>query len=237
MAIEVNLNNVEKKEKTISVNVPALSSVIVNEVNKDNFLFGYAEFFIFSKINAAQILIPIQNPPPIGAETGIGNLDQEMVDNNFSSISYNNFGAATGTNLPFYTFDFGTQKTVSRFQINWWQFNNYVPNTFRIEASNDNVNWTTIEDNLTGTNIVGNVQFVDINDNTPYQYWRMFVYDGFNQGTQFIVLTQMIPLFASTVFQSIENSSNIDFFFDANGKINIENLDNSDSIVTLRYRG
>ena len=230
MAIEIELN----LESTLTRTIPGQTSLKIDEVTRENFVFGSVEFFVYSKITPTQILVPIQDPPPSGAETGIGNLGNEMVDNNIGSISYNNFGAATPVNLPFYTFDFGVGKSVDRFKIYWYQFNNYVANLFRIEASNNNSDWVTIEDNLVGTNIVGNIQDVDISDNTEYQYWRMFCYSGFGN-PNFIVIREMEALTAGTVFESIESSNDVSFYFDDEGKLNVENLNSINTELTVRY--
>jgi len=230
MAIEIDLNLDLYKELNLTRTIPALSSLIVEEITRENFIFGTIEFFEYSKIFASQILVPLQNGNLIGS------LGAAMVDNNFGSISYNNFGAATSINLPFYVFDFGASQRVDRFQINWWQTNNYVAGTFRIEASTDNFNWNTIVDNLAGTNIIGNVQYIDILDNTEYQFWRMFVYNGFPTNGQFVVITQMIPQLAGTKYDSIESSNDVVFYFDSNGKFNIENLKTTATDLVVRYK-
>jgi hypothetical protein len=225
-------------EATVSVNVGAFSTLRIPEVTKDNYIFGNVEFFVYSKIAPTQILVPVQ---PSTGEPVIGNLEANINNNILTDICYNNFGAASGYDLPFYTFDYGSPVTVDRFRIWWWQFNNYVPNVFRIEANNSwnpvpDGSWTTIEGGLTGTNISGNIQDVLINDNTPYRYWRMYIETPFPASVFFIVCREMEGQSAGNVYESIENSSDVNFYFDADGILNVENLIGTDTQLTVRYK-
>ena len=107
-------------EKTITAPLEALSTVTLPQVTRENYLLGTVEFFVYVTINPTQILTPTQ---PSTGEPVIGNLGANMVNNNLGDICYNNFGAASGYDLPFYTFDFGAPiANIDRFIINWWQF-------------------------------------------------------------------------------------------------------------------
>jgi hypothetical protein len=227
-------------EATVSVNLTGLSTVRVPEVTKDNFIFGQVEFFIYVEISAAAILTPTQ---PSTGEPVIGNLGANINNNNLGDLCYNNFGAASGYDLPFYTFDFGAPiDTVDQLWIKWWQFNNYVPNVFRIEAANvwNPVpvpgDWTTIVGGLTGTNVLGNQQEVNITNSTPYRYWRIYIEEPFPLSQIFMVCNEMEFRSGSVTYESIEDSDSVDMYFDADGVLNVQNINTTDTTLTVRYK-
>jgi hypothetical protein len=231
-------------EKTIQVNLPALGEVTIPQVSPDNYMFGQVEFFLYNKVVPTQILTP-DAQPGVGGPGPIGNLGAEMVDNNRSNISYNNFAAASTNDLAFYTFDFGAPIAIpDRLEIDWWRFNFYVANAFRIEASNvwdpdplNTANWTTILGGLTGTNITGTRQFINLPAvPTNYQYWRVFCEQGFPVGIPFMIVNEMEFQNAETIFKSIEDSDEVVMFFNPSEELVVQNVDDVDTVLTVRYR-
>jgi hypothetical protein len=233
-------------EKTIQVNLPALGQVVVPQVNQENYMFANVEFFLFTKIVPSQILTP-DAQPGVGGPGPIGNTGNVMNDNNnFGNICYNNFAAASTNDLAFYTMDMGAPiPTPDRLVIKWWQFNNYVANSFRVEASNvwdpdplNTANWTTILGGLTGTNIIGNFQYINLPPAVAsnYQYWRVFCEQGFPAGIPFMVVNEMTLQTAQTIYRSIEDYDDVTFFFDGSGQLTVQNLDNVNTTLTVRYR-
>lgn len=231
-------------EKTVQVNLPALGQIVVPQVNQDNYMFANVEFFLYTKVVPTQILTP-DAQPGVGGPGPIGNLGANITNNSFGDLCYNNFAAASTTNLAFYTFDFGAPiATPDRLEIKWWQFNNYVSNNFRIEASNvwdpdptNTANWTTILGGQDGTNVLGNYQYINLPPaGTNFQYWRVFSLSGFPGGVPFMVVNEMEFQLAQTIYRSIEDYDNVTFFFDGSGQLTVQNLDNVDTTLTVRYR-
>jgi hypothetical protein len=218
--------------KTLTAN----GVVSVSEVTRDCYISGNAEIFQFSKI-AEQAIITPEYTRQDNSFGPIGNLGANMTNSNLGDLCYNNFGAAGTDDLPFYTFDFGAgnAQAPDRFKIYWYQFNNYVGDPFRIEASDDLNTWTTIVGGLTGTNIAGNIQDVDLTNTTPFRYWRLFCEGGFPNGTAFMVVREIIPQQAGTIYESIEDSSNFSLYFDADGILQVESFYNLDVDITINY--
>jgi hypothetical protein len=224
------------KEGVVTNNLPPFQVISIPEVTKDNYIFSDVSFFQYSKVGAVNILTPNKTD----GSGAIGNLSANINNNNFSDLCYNNFGTPSATNLAYYTFDFGSPKSLDRWYIRWWQVNQYVPQYFRIEGNNTwspdptDPTWNTVVDNLTGTNIISRNQYINILDDTPYQYWRMFVYTGF--GGQFMVCTEMTPETAGTLYESITDSNRVTMYFNSDGVLQVESLTNIDVSVTARYK-
>lgn len=68
--------------------------------------------------------------------------------------------------------------------------NSRIPQTFRIEASNDNSNWTVLYQNLEGANLSANTDYYYENPykNTSFKYYRLYILT--NKGDSFISLRE-----------------------------------------------
>ena len=68
--------------------------------------------------------------------------------------------------------------------------NGRIPQTFRIEASNDNSNWTVLYENLEGANLSTYTDYFYKNPypNTAFKYYRLYVLT--NKGAGYISLQE-----------------------------------------------
>ena len=76
--------------------------------------------------------------------------------------------------------------------------NSRIPQTFRIEASNDNSNWTVLYQNLEGANLSTYTDYFYKNpySSTAFKYYRLFIItnkgDGFISLQEFQLIQQSI---------------------------------------------
>ena len=78
--------------------------------------------------------------------------------------------------------------------------NSRIPQTFRIEASNDDSNWTVLYQNLEGANLstYGNYRYENPYKNTAFKYYRLYILT--NKGDGFISL-RAFQLVRETIIQ------------------------------------
>ncbi len=107
--------------------------------------------------------------------------DYRLIDNNYYNLVYNNYSPGS-SNQVMPAIDLGSSQTVNTIRINWYT-TYYTSQNFRIEASNDGSNWTTVASGLSTNTAVG-TSVGNYPENYPvsgtYRYWRMFNVTGTN---------------------------------------------------------
>lgn len=155
-----------------------------------------------------------------------------LSDNNPYNLVYNNRRpGSTNQNLP--AIDIQSPQPVSTIRVNWYS-SLYGATDFRIEASNNLGNWTTIVDNLSmsGAGLTIGDYPQDIPVSGTYRYWRFFCKTGVN--STWVALSELEAFSASTgdiVEQS--SSGNLDF---SSSTLDLTESGGSQQAVGMRFK-
>lgn len=156
--------------------------------------------------------------------------DANLINNNLTDLVYNNSSSGSANkSLP--AFDLGSVQQVDIVSVWWWN-NTYTSTNYKIQISNDGVNWT---DKIVNLNSTGQAnQKLDFTVNDTFRYFRVFNITGTN--ASWVVISEM-KAYASESGLNIESdsSSEIVVYCNSNGKIEIENVSSTTKQVTVNY--
>jgi hypothetical protein len=115
----------------------------------------------------------------------VSSLDSQLIDGNFNSLCYNNTVTGT-TDLNFVGVDLGSNQDVDYINIYW--FSSEYTGDFRIETSQDGVNWTDRTGVITGTWQGDNEEpeIITLPESLNTRYIRPVVING-NNATYFVI--------------------------------------------------
>ena len=126
--------------------------------------------------------------PAVGTvdPTSVSTGDALLINGNLSDLVYNNSSIGSA-NKPLPGINLGQAYEISRVDVYWWN-SAYRATTFRIQGSQNGVDWVDLTKDLTGVfTAAGIPQTVDITG--TYQYVRVFSVTGAN--SSFIVLSEL----------------------------------------------
>lgn len=159
--------------------------------------------------------------------------EQKLTDDNTTNTgpAFNNLAPGAVNNIALPTIDFGRLTEVQAFKIYW--FNDlYYLNDYRIEGSNDGINWQTIQS--FNTVPTSNEQEIVLTNSVIFSFYRIFSVSA--QHPTYWVINE-IDFFREVLRYKIpiQSTDDISIKFDKDNKLIIENLTSITTQLEIHY--